>query len=179
MDLLKKIHDEHLSRKAKITQQKERGDNLTFHDKELARAKTDGSHDQPYLDAINLGRRTFNDALDAIKNPDHPDHIRQTKSLNETYGGDLDAMQSGLIDKTVKALKVHRLEIKNPSYESNILKPYIIRTQLDSINLAKLKDYLKSKWALSGYSGDADLINDFWACHKYSSDVPQNNFAKK
>lgn len=145
----------------------EKNDGVTFHQKQIALAKTDPTNER-HQQAREAGIKDSDDFMSKVRDHTAPGHEEALSRYKSDFSMDENMVRNFFIDRMAKMLGSAPYEIKNDAYENKVLSNYSVATADDSAFLRKFTDLIKSKWGAVGYKGDPKVIADFFDNHPMS-----------
>jgi hypothetical protein len=145
----------------------EKSDGLTFHQKQIALAKTDPTNER-HQQAREAGIKDSDDFMSKVRDHTAPGHEDALSRYKIDFNMDENLVRLFSIDRRAKILNTAPYELQNAAYENKVLSNYSVATADDQAFLAKFTELIKSKWGAVGYKGDPEVIADFFDKHPMS-----------
>jgi hypothetical protein len=117
--------------------------------------------------AYKAGLQAATSFMQKVTTPTDPAHDRCLAQFRDEYGGSEAAVEKSYTDLAMSNFP--RPEYHDVSYEGRVLSQHKISSHVDSSFMKLFQDLMKNKWLAVGYSGDAEVVKEFWNKYPLSS----------
>jgi hypothetical protein len=128
-----------------------------------------GGIDRLHKSALDWGQKQAEAFLDKVYDHTRTDHEQTFAAFRTQFNCSREEVEKYFKNEAVSLMNAPRLEFKNTAYENSVFANYRMANEQDMAFMAKFRDYMKTKWAAVGYTGDEEFVNEFWNLHPLST----------